>query len=129
MSAAPFDYAPIKLIADTLIPQFGIPIVLARASRAAQKDWEQDQGPAATTAAQSISGLSGVQIALDEETLALQTIERPLGRWVFQASTSLLEVVGPEWTLTANSLTYQVVTTRPVQPGDTLLVYFAVVEL
>ena len=130
-----FDYSGLKTTADSLIERFGKAIVLSRDSRLADTPtdnldpWEQDQGPTATSAAQSISGLFGVRINLDKETLNLQTIERPLARWVFQASDALTEEIGPAWTLTADGNTFQVVSTRPVQPGDTLLVYFAVVAL
>lgn len=135
MTAPVFDYSSLKSTADSLLLRFGKAIVLSRASRLANDpvdnldSWETDQGPVATSAAQSISGLFGVQIALDKETLELQTIERPLGRWVFQASTAIPEEVGTAWLLTADGLTFEIVSVKPVRPGDTLLVYFAVVSL
>jgi hypothetical protein len=125
-----FDYSSLKTTADQLLERFGKPITLSRAARGADLDpWEQDQGPASSTAAQSITGLFGVQIALDKETLTLQRIERPLGRFVFQASTAIPEEVGPEWILSTGSSEFQIERVKPVEPGSTLLVYFAVVAL
>ena len=132
-----FDYSSLKASADSLITRFGTSIVLSRASRSADLDvWEQDQGPTSTSAAQSISGLTGVRLNLTLKSLTspaatfeLSTPERPTARWVFQASTAIPEVVGPEWIFTADGLSYQVVNVRPVQPGTLLLLYFATVAL
>ena len=91
--------------------------------------WEQSQGPTATDAAQSISGLFGIQIELDREGLELQTTERRLARWVFQADDAIPEEVGIEWTLTADGNTFDIFRVKPVRPGPLLLLYFALVAL
>jgi hypothetical protein len=134
-----FDYVPIKAVADTLIPSFGVPVVLSRAARAATKSWEQDQGPAASSDAQSISdGLFGVQITKDVETQAKQNLagrgsnvaqEINSARWVLTAPTTLPEEVGPEWILTAKGTSYPVLVSTPVAPGSLLLVYFVDVKI
>jgi hypothetical protein len=129
MTAA-FDYAALKAaVPDVLLPQFGVAVTLTRAARGTGlKSWEQDQGPAASTAAQSIA-TSGVQVALDKDEIALQTIETRLGKWALTAETLLPEEVGPEWSLVANGITYPIFSVKPVQPGDTLLLYFVMVTL
>ncbi|MGB5810111.1 MAG: hypothetical protein WBG86_06245 [Polyangiales bacterium] len=127
--SASFDYSGLKTTADSLIARFGIPITLVRQSRSDGLDpWEQDQGPAATSAAQSVTA-NGVQVSLDKLTLELQTIERPLGRWVVDASTAIPEPLDTLWKLAANGLTYDVTAINPVQPGDTLMLYFVTVAL
>ena len=135
--SASFDYAALKAaVPDVLIPQFGIPVTLTRQSRAPAKSWEQDQGPTDKTAAQSFT-VSGVQVALDKATLALETTETRLGRWAITvpATTTsfgteiIPEEMGPEWKLTAAGKSYVVSSVTPVQPGDTLLMYFVVVRL
>lgn len=136
MTAA-FDYSDLKTTADALIQRFGKAVVLTRQSRSADLDfWEQDQGPTASTDAQSISGLYGVRLNLetlsftgDPGTLALSTPEHPLAKWVIQASTELPEPIGPEWELVAGGASYQVSSVEPVQPGSTLLLYFVMVNL
>lgn len=125
-----FDYAALKAeVPDVLIPQFGVAVTLTRPARAAVKSWQQDQGPAASTAAQSISGVHGIQVALDKATTDLETMEQRLGRWVLTAPSALPEEVGPEWSLVANGLTYPILSVQPVQPGGVLLLYFATVKL
>ena len=136
MTAA-FDYSSLKTTADTLIQRFGTAVVLTRQSRSADLDfWEQDQGPTASAAAQSISGLYGVRLNLetlsftgDPGTLALSTPEHPLAKWAIQASALLPESIGPEWELVAGGASYQVSSVEPVQPGSTLLLYFVMVNL
>lgn len=124
-----FDYAALKASTpDKLIPKFGTAVTLTRPARAAVKSWEQDQGPAASTAAQSIA-ISGVQVQLDKATRDLETVEQRLGRWALTASVTLPEEIGPEWALVANGLSYPIVSVQPVQPGDVLLMYFATVKL
>lgn len=127
--AAPFDYAALKAaVPDVLIPQFGMAVTLTRAARGvALEAWEQDQGPAASSAAQSVA-TSGIQVALDKETLALQTIETRLGRWALVADAALPEEVGPEWSLVANGVAYEIVSVKPVAPSGTVLLYFVVVR-
>lgn len=133
---ASFDYAAIKAVADTLIPQFGIPVTLTRQSRAPSKSWEQDQGPSDKTGAQSFSA-SGVQVALDKATIAKETTETRFGRWAITVPATTIsfgseivpEEMGPEWKLTAAGKSYVVSSVSPVQPGDTLLMYFVVVQL
>jgi hypothetical protein len=125
-----FDYAPIKQVADDLIPRFGVPVVLSRPARAATKSWEQDQGPTASSAAQSISaGLFGVQIVKDVETKAKETVETNSARWAVTAPTALPEEVGTEWILTAKGQAYPVLRSTPVEPGSLLLLYFVDVEI
>ena len=137
---ASFDYAALKAsVPDVLIPQFGVAVVLSRPARAASENWEQDQGPAASTAAQSISdGLFGIRVKADKETQALQNLagrgannaqEIILARWVITAPSALPEEVGPEWFLTASGVAYPVQRSTPVQPGGVLLVYFIDVKL
>ena len=135
MSTA-FDYSGLKATADRLIERFGQAIVLTRAARGGTvldplDPWEQDQGPLATSAAQRISGLFGVQIAPDSETLSFQTVERLTARWVFQASDAIPEDVGTEWALelVETGVVFEVLSTRPLRPGPTLLTYFAVVAI
>ncbi len=133
---ASFDYAPIKAVADTRIAEFGTTITLTRQSRAPVKDWEQDQGPSSKTAAQSFS-VSGVQVALDKATLAKETTEIRFGRWAITVpatttsfgSEVVPEEIGPEWKLTAAGKSYPIVSVEPITPGDTLLMYFVVVQL
>jgi hypothetical protein len=125
-----FDYVPIKAVADTLLPSFGVPVVLSRPARAATKSWEQDQGPAASSAAQSISdGLFGVQIVKDIETKVTETVETNSARWAITAPTALPEEVGPEWILTAKGTSYPVLLATPVAPGNLLLLYFVDVKI
>lgn len=130
MTAA-FDYSGLKTTADSLIDRFGKDVVLSRGSHESVNldAWEQSQGPTSEDPAQSISGIRGVQIKLDRETLELQTIDRPMGRWVLQAASAIPDDVGPEWILSADGASFQIITLRPVKPGDTLLVYFATVAL
>lgn len=124
-----FDYAALKAeVPDVLIPRFGIPVTLQRASRAPAKSWEQDQGPAASSAAQSIA-TSGVQVALDKDTIEASTQEQRLGRWALTAEPALPEEVGPEWELVVDGLTYPISAVRPVKPGPVILLYFVVVQL
>ena len=135
--SATFDYGALKAaVPDVLIPQFGIPVTLPRQSRAPLKDWEQDQGPSSKTAAQSFS-VSGVQVALDKATIAKETTEIRFGRWAITvpATTTTFgtaivpEEIGPEWKLTAAGKSYPIVSVEPITPGDTLLMYFVVVQL
>ncbi len=133
---AGFDYAEFKAIADDLIPDAGIPVTLTRQSRAASKSWEQDQGPSDKTAAQSFT-VSGVQVALDKATIAKETTEIRFGRWAITvpATTTTFgteivpEEIGPEWKLTAAGKSYPIVSVSPRTPGDTILMYFVVVQL
>ena len=134
---ASFDYGALKAaVPDVLIPQFGIPVTLTRQARTPAKSWEQDQGPSDKTAAQSFS-VSGVQVALDKATLAKETTEIRFGRWAITVpatttsfgSEVVPEEIGPEWKLTAAGKSYPVVSVNPVTPGDTVLMYFVVVQL
>lgn len=131
---ASFDYSGLKTTADSLIERFGIVVSLDRVDRTASLDsWEQDQGPASTSDAQSISAF-GIQTILDKNTLdigslGLDTVERPLGQWAIQAAAALPEQMSTGWKLAANGFTYDVLNVRPVQPGSTLLLYFLIIQL
>ncbi len=133
---ASFDYSEFKAIADDLIPAAGIPVTISRQARTPAKSWEQDQGPTAKTAAQSFT-VSGVQVALDKATLARETTEIRFGRWAITvpATTTSFgteivpEEIGPEWKLAAGGKVYPIVSVSPVTPGDTILMYFVVVQL
>lgn len=127
--AAPFPYEALKAVADELLTSAGIDVVLQRESRSPAKSWEQDQGPASTSSAQSISGIKGVEVQLDKETIDLQATEGRLGRWALTAPETLPEEVGTEWELVANGLTYPIVNVQPKRPGAVLLLYFVVVRL
>lgn len=134
---ASFDYGALKAaVPDVLIPQFGTEITISRQSRAPSKDWQQDQGPSDKTAAQSFT-VSGVQVALDKATLAKETTEARFGRWAITVPKTtksfgtevIPEELGPEWKLTADGKSYVVSSVSPVKPGDTILMYFVVVQL
>ena len=128
MTAA-FDYTRLSTVFTSLVDRFGVDVVLTRPSRAAVETWQQDQGPASASAAQDISGLRGVQVALDKDALALQTIERQVGRWAVTTVDALPEEVGLEWSMTAKGLSYPIINVRPVRPGPVLLGYFITVQL
>ncbi len=125
-------YAEMKAVADELIgdPELGQPIVLTREARDVDlESWEESQGPTASDAAQSISGLQGIRRTLDKEALALQTIEMQLGQWVFQAADAIPEEIDTTWSMVTGGVSYPIIQVRPVAPGTLLLLYFAVVQI
>ena len=124
-----FDYAPLAQDATDLIAEFGQDVVLTRASRSADLDvWETDQGPTATSESQSIT-VKAVQGTLDIERDGARGQATRRAVWILEPSSAVPEELGPQWSLTANGVTYKVVTATPVKPGDTLMVTRVVVEI
>jgi hypothetical protein len=135
--AAAFDYAPLQATAQALINRFGRDATLTRAARLAVPDptktWlpVQGQDPAAAPA-QSID-VTAAFLSLVRTDRAGQVVEAKTQSVLIGAESELPEEVGPDWTLVdvlpatapagAIAKTWEVLSSKPLRPGETLLLY------
>jgi hypothetical protein len=135
--AAAFDYAPLQETAQALIDRFGRAATLTRAARLSTEDpakpWlpVQGQDPAAAPA-QSID-VTAAFLSLVRTDRAGQVVEAKTQSVLIGAESELPEEVGPDWTLVdvlpatahagAIAKTWEVLSSKPLRPGGTLLLY------
>jgi len=133
-----FDYSGLLAVADTLITDFGRPITLRRNSRTAAdpaKPWAEPASADIDTQAISAVGvfLNSKRKAFDAVTagvgVGLSNVEQKTTRVIVQALSTLPEEMGRDWKVDDGSRTFEVLSSKPVKPGDTLLYYDLEVKL
>lgn len=126
-----FDYSGLLTVATSLIEQFGRPMTLRRASRTPAdptKPWAARQGAVTASDDQAITS-TAVFLDFSRTDRDGQVVEAKRARVLFPAEAALPEEVGPDWQLDDGSRLYEVLESRPVKPGPTLLHYEVVVAL
>ena len=134
----PFDYSGLLAVADTLITDFGRAITLRRNSRTAAdlaKPWAERSDSATDIQAISAVGvfLNSRREAFDAVTagvgLGLSNVEQKTTRVLVQALSTLPEEMGRDWKVDDGTRTFEVLSSKPVKPGGTLLYYDLEVKL
>ena len=133
-----FDYSGLLAVADTLIVDFGRPMTLRRNSRTpadAGKPWAVVSDSATDIQSIAATGvfLSPKRSAFDAVTagvgVGLSNVEQKTARVLVQALATLPEEMGREWKVDDGSRTFEVLSSKPIKPGDTLLYYDLEVKL
>ncbi len=134
--AAAFDYESLRDDkVGPLIERFGRDLTLTRAARGTTaapiepaKTWlSTSQGDADVDAApaQSITGLKGVFLSLVRRDREGQTVKASTQGVILLASSSLPEEIGSDWELldVDDAKTWEIVSSAPLKPGPTLMIY------
>lgn len=128
----PFDYSGLRTTADTLITDFGRSVVLRRRSEEAAdpaRPWGAPSSTASDIQAIETIGvfLDTVREAFDAVTtgagLGVTNVEEKTTRCLVIAENSLPEEMGRDWQVDDGTRRYEVLSSRPVRPGGTLLYY------
>ncbi len=134
MSAPAFDYAPVQANAQAQILRFGRNATLTRTARettanpTAGKPWLAQQGDddLGAASAQSIA-VQAVFLSLDRTDRGGQVVEAKTQGVLIGGATVLPEEVGPDWKLTEAAAdggrVWEVLSSKPLKPGPTLLLY------
>lgn len=137
MSDAAFD-ADILAVADELIPFFGRAMTLRRNSRTLAdpaKPWG-----AVSTSAADIQSIAATGVFLNTKSSAFDaatagtgqgtsSVEMKTGKVLVEALAALPEVMGRDWKVDDGQITYEVLASWPLKPGDTLFMYILEVKL
>jgi len=123
------DYTALAAVATRLIGENGRAITLRRESRTPD-DPAKPWGPSDTTAAVAGSA-DGVQaIAVTGVFLDLERTDRQLTQAELKQSRVLIgpdpdipEEMGPDWVVDDGDRRFEVVSSKPINPGDTLCYY------
>lgn len=127
MTAAAFDYESLADDAQEIIDEFGREATLTRAARVTaaapgSKPWVPIQGDAAAAPAQSID-VTAVFLSLDRQEKDGQTVEAKSQGILIGSGVALPEEVGPDWQLVDGDRIWEVLASKPLKPGPTLMLY------
>lgn len=129
------DYINLASVATRLISENGRAITLRRGSRT-PADPAKPWGPADTTeaAAGSAEGVQaittlGVFLDLERTDRPLTLAEQKQSRVLVPPDTDIPEEMGPDWVVDDGDRRLEVVTSKPVQPGGTLVYYELLVTI
>lgn len=128
MTAAAFDYEGLLVDVAELIEEFGRAATLTRAARVTDaapdptKSWLPVQGDAAAAPAQSID-VTAVFLSLTRVNRDGQLVEAKTQSVLIGGQEALPEEVGPDWELTDGTRNWQVLSSKPLKPGPTLMLY------
>lgn len=117
-------YAPFVALATEQIAAKGRACTLTRPARGGNpaKPWNSVQGDPAASAAQSIP-VTAVFLSLERANLPESNVERRVQRVLIAADAAIPEQMGPDWKLTDAQAEWDVVSSQPLQPGGTLVMY------
>ena len=133
-----FDYSGLLAVADTLITDFGRAITLRRNSRTPDdpaKPWAIVSGSAPDIQSIAATGvfLSPKRAAFDSITagvgVGLSNVEQKTARVLVQALSTLPEEMGRDWKVDDGTRTFEVLSSKPIKPGATLMYYDLEVKL
>ncbi len=130
---AAFDYQPLQTTAQSLIDRFGRAATLTRAVRTttaipvAGKAWlPTAEGDADTDAAEAQSiPVTAVFLSLDRRDRTGQVTEAKTQSVLIGAEldANIPEEVGPDWVLCDDTRDWEILSSKPLSPGPTLMLY------
>lgn len=131
--AASFDYEPLQTTAQEQITSKGRAATLTRTVRTttavpvAGKAWlptAEGDADADAAEAQSIP-VTAVFLSLDRRDRSGQLVEAKSQAVLIGAelSANLPEQIGPDWQLVDDVKTWEILSSKPLQPGPTLMLY------